>query len=280
MFRNEDFALYTFHLDFELLLAWLVKPGFHKTLMCSGIQRWPSLWQCDCPGSGRTTEPMMRCYRCCHTHRKDVVEAGINVFLLFQIFYFLFPLIQMYSALRLHWTQLVVTQSQPCPAPKVMVGFRLRAEYLKRVFLSSLKLVTAVLLVPALQAPRRWAVLCEAGLGCVWEGGVFGKPESPLCLGSSLPTETRPETALPVPLEGSAAWGKGRMLEGVACGSLGCCSPLASVSFSATIGSSFSPVPFSSHTPSSHSRLPQKLPVTETHSWVAGQERNNSSCLF
>lgn len=154
----------------------------------------------------------MRCYSCCHTHREDVVEAGINVVLLFQIWYFLFPLIHMYSALSLSGTQLVVTQSHPCPTPKVMVGFRFRAEYLKRVLLSSPTLVTAALLVPALQAPRGWAVLCEAGLGCVWEGGVSGEPESPLCLASSLPTTNgtaSPPWRFRCLGEGRDAWGSG-----------------------------------------------------------------------
>lgn len=48
---------------------------------------------------------------------------------------------------------------------------------------------------------------------------------------------SRSEIALLVPLEGAAAWGKEGMFEGVAFRSLGCCSPLASVSFSVTTGS-------------------------------------------
>lgn len=91
----------------------------------------------------------------------------------------------------LNWTQLVVSTVQTL---KVMVGFRLRPEYWKRVLLSSPTLVTAVLLVTARWAPRRWVVLCETGLGCVWEeedsvSRNSGEPEDLLCLASSLPTE-------------------------------------------------------------------------------------------
>lgn len=67
-------------------------------------------------------------------------------------------------------------------------GVRLGAEYLKRFLLSSPTLVTAVFLVSPCtpgwwENVRSWAGIC---MGCVWERGVFGAPESPLCLGSSL----------------------------------------------------------------------------------------------
>lgn len=147
--KTKKFAVLTFHFDFELLLVWVFEPGFHKTVfedpeMTLPLTVWlfwlgVGVWVL---GDGPFIERQW--YGVTDVTHIWTTLWGQRLFCFFFFMsHFLFPLIQMYSALSLSWTQLVETQSQPSPTWKIMMRFWLEAEYLKAL-LSSPMSVPAV----------------------------------------------------------------------------------------------------------------------------------------
>ena len=153
---------------------------------------------------------------------------------------------------------------------KVMVGFGLGAEHLKRSLLSSCLSVTFCSL-SYLPGPLKrgnsvwiWVPVCREGRSHGWAGSL-------LCWESSLPFKA----LLLRGVEGRLLWGGGLQVTRSP-------SPPSSTSFptkpflllqAALPGLSLL-IPI---LPAPELPPPAKLPIPETHSWVAGQERNNCS---
>lgn len=178
--------------------------------------------------------------------------------------YILFPLIQMYSALSLSWTQLVETWYL-----RSWWGLDLEQNIWRgRFCLHVYQSLSAP--YPIYQVPWSGAILCESGSLCR-EGRSHGWAGSLLCWESSLPFKA----LLLRGVEGRLLWGGGLQVTRSP-------SPPSSTSFptkpflllQAALPGLWLLIPIllAPELPP-----PAKLPIPETHSWVAGQERNNCS---
>lgn len=244
-------SLNYFHPDFSGLCS--------TKLMHSGDPETTfPLTVCDCLGWRRIISQMaMR--QCCHVHMKDVVGQEVRLCCFFKRHIFF----SLWFTCPLLWASIEPSLTHP-PLLRPWWGSDLE----QNIWGSPLVFTFSTYhLAPCPIAPGLMK------LGC-W-GGVGGEPGSLLGLGTSPPGETMQ----PAPLWGSAAWKRvGDAGRGWPAGHLVTVA-LRSLHVPTTPGTPSSSVTSLPPTlsASEQANFSEKLPVSGTHAWVAGQERNNTS---
>lgn len=170
-----------------------------------GTQGWPCRWDHDWVEKDHLTMPLMQCYfSCCHAQMKTTVGAGRML-----LYVFLNVVYSFSSNSNVLCFEPQLNPAGRDPVSKVMVGFGLGTEHLKRSLMSSRLSVTFCSL-SYLPGPLKqgssvwiWVPVCREGRSHGWAGSL-------LCWESSLPFKA-------LLLRGV----EGRLLWGVACRSLG-----------------------------------------------------------